>query len=125
MILKSRFPFSWPWGMKFVGMALALFSLGFIIYDYLTDYILDNMLIDFNRNIRMLSFGLMMVFFSRENDEDERIELIKYKSLAFGFFITFILHLIVNYSGSVSSYIYIITTLLISIICFQILKLRN
>ena len=82
----------------------------------------------------LLGMGLLFIYFSGKPMVDERIQFLKFKGLAIGFFFTCIASSIANYlitypdghqTGAVSSYWFAIVCLLIAFISFFILKGRE
>ncbi len=122
--------FVYPYWMRLVGVALIL--LGIIIFYYrLSSFgIMD--LAGFSSPVGM---GLILIFFSREKDQDERIAQLKFRSLAAAVPIAAILTLILNYTQnvdqysvsqdswfSISAFEFLSVTMIIALFWFQISK---
>jgi hypothetical protein len=131
---KSVAPsFLYPYWTKVLGGLAILF--GFIVFFYrLTAY----QILDLGGLSSPVALGLIVIFFSKEKIYDERIAYLKFKSLAaavpFGALVTMLINYSQNYAGysietdswySISAFEYLSITMLIAIVWFQYLRVKE
>ncbi len=112
-----------------IGVLLSLFALGAIAYEWI-----EHNRLGVQSLYGHLSLGLLFIYLSTPAMLDERIQFLKFKSLAIGFFIGLIgvnlLNYLVTYpdgyqTGAVSSYLFALICLVIAFITFFILQTRE
>lgn len=113
----------------FIGLALTAIATGAIVYEYIT-YERPGV----QSLYGTLAIGLLFIYFSGRPMLDERIQFLKFKSLAIAFFIGLILVNLLNYlitypdgnqTNSISSYLFALICLVLSFIIFFILQKRE
>ncbi|UZR95260.1 hypothetical protein [Chondrinema litorale] len=127
--MKYQFPLTWFRGSFYLGIVFSVFAISAMIYEYFNN---DEW------NIQSLNghlaYGLLFIYFSGKPMVDERIRYLKFKGLTTGFVISFILVNIFNYlytypdgnqQNAISSYLFALICLIISFVCFYVLKLKD
>ncbi|WP_215226857.1 hypothetical protein [Echinicola shivajiensis] len=131
---KSIIPnFMYPYWTRFLGIIIIVLG-AIIFFQRMYEY----NIIDLAGGSFPIAMGLMLIFFSKEKDFDERIAFLKFKSLAISIpiatIITMIINYIENFNGysidtdswfSISAFEYLSITLIVAIICLQYLKLKG
>ncbi len=133
MNTSKNLNFTYPFWIKILGVILILTGLGVFLFRS-NVYEIE----DFIGFSSPLSFGLMMIFFSKERVTDERTIYLKFKSLALAVPLAAILASIYNYSKnfkayrinidnwySISAFEYLSITMLIALVTFHFLKARD
>jgi hypothetical protein len=113
--------FIYPRIMKILGLAILLFSVTGMLYQYgFRESV--NTTTPFN----LMSLGLFFIFFSRERIEDERIHQIKFRALAAGFLTAYLLmYSFTFFSHTLAVHEFIVMVLSISTVTFYIAKFRQ
>ena len=131
---KSMMPtFIYPRWSKLLGVIIIM--IGIIIFLH---RMFEYGIVDFAGGSFPVAIGLMIFFFSKEKDFDERTAYLKFKALASAIpvaaVITMVINYIKNFNGysietdswfSISAFEYLSLTLAISIVWFQYLKLNE
>lgn len=129
MKTNNQYALSWFRTSLYLGIALAVFASGALIYEALNNnhWFVESLL-------GQLGIGLLMIYFSGQPMVDERIRYLKFKALTIAFVISALSGTIYNYLSTypdgmqvnaISSYWFVLTCLLISFITFEILKIRE
>lgn len=119
--------------MKILGVAMILFAILIFIYRITTFDIVDLAGASFP-----VGFGLMLIFFSKEKEFDERTVYLKFKALAIGVpmaaLITMLINYFHNFSGysietdswySISAFEYLSIAMLLSLGWYQYLRIKE
>lgn len=125
--------FVYPNWMKIVGVAMILGAILIFIYRITSFKIFDLAGASFP-----IAFGLILIFFSREKDSDERTVYLKFKALALGVPMAAVIVMIINYyynfEGysietdswySISAFEYLSLALVLSLASFHYLKYKE
>ena len=96
---RQAYTLMYPRWTKWIGWALILWAVSFFLYRSLHYGVVDVVGASFP-----VAMGLILIFFSREKEFDERIVYLKFKSLALSVPMTAILVSLINYSRNFSSY---------------------
>lgn len=125
--------FIYPFWGKIVGSIIIF--IGIIIFLH---RIIEYDIFDLSGGSFPVAIGLMMIFFSKEKDYDERIAYLKFKSLAAAVpvagMITVLINYLENFNGysigtdswySISAFEYLTITMAIAIGWFHILKYKE
>lgn len=134
MTAKNTSPvFIYPSGMKFLGLAMIFFAILIFVYRITTYNIMDTAGASFP-----IAFGLILIFFSREKDQDERTVYLKFKALALGVplaaVITMGINYLHNFNGysietdswySISAFEYLTVALLLALVSFYYLRYKE
>jgi len=84
--------FLFPWRMKFLGVVFIVFSIVGLVLIFLKKGIFT-----FEIPGKLISAGLVFIFFSREKIDDERIHQLKFRALTAGFTAIFLFSFAFNY----------------------------
>jgi len=115
---KAHIPiFLYPFWGKYAGLLIILFGLTIFLYRVIQYDIVDLTGVSFP-----IAIGLMMIFFTKEKDFDERIAYLKFKSLATAVPVAAIITMFVNYIENFNSYS-IETDFWLSISAFEYLSI--
>ena len=131
---KANIPiFLYPFWGKYAGLLIILF--GFVVFFY---RIIQYDIFDLTGVSFPVAIGLMMVFFTKEKDFDERVAYLKFKSLATAVPVAAIITMLVNYIEnfsnysietdfwfSISAFEYLSIVLVIALGWFHFLKLKE
>lgn len=125
--------FIYPYWGRVLGLIIIL--VGILIF---LRRVIQYDIVDFTGASFPMAMGLMMIFFAKEKDFDERIAYLKFKSLAVAVpmaaVVTMIINYFENYAGysiatdswfSISAFEYLTITLAISIGWFNYLKYKE
>ena len=120
----SLFRFNLP-----IGIAISMFALGAMLYE-----LVKNGLFPVESLLGHLGLGLLFIYFSGKPMADERIQLLKFKSLAISFMASAIVFNLANYlitypdpnqNNPVSSYTFVLLCMILTYIIFFILLRRE
>ena len=108
--------FIFPRIMKIVGCLMILFALIIMLLVYIRKGVLD-----FVIPAGVVGPGLMMIFFSREKIDDERIHQLKFRSLVAGFVAAYLLTIGWH---TMTSHDFVVLALTISLTAFYYLRFK-
>ncbi|MEQ8473614.1 MAG: hypothetical protein RIC35_20620 [Marinoscillum sp.] len=131
---KSNIPnFTYPhWGR---ALGLIIIAMGIAIFTY---RIIEFGIVDLHGASFPFAMGLMIIFFSRQRDFDERIAYLKFKSLAASIPLAAIIAMLINYSQnfveysietdswfSISAFQYLSIVMILALGWFHYLKIKE
>lgn len=125
--------FIYPNKMKILGLVMIFLAIIVFMHRITTYAIVDVSAASFP-----IAFGLIMIFFSKEKDSDERTVYLKFKALALGVPLAAVIAMAINYGYnfkgysietdswySISAFEYLTLALLLALACFHYLKYKE
>lgn len=125
--------FVYPNKMKILGVIMIFLAVIIFIHRMTTYSIVDISAASFP-----IAFGLILIFFSKEKDSDERTVYLKFKALALGVPLAAVVAMVINYAYnfrgysietdswySISAFEYLTLALAFALACFHYLKYKE